>query len=835
MTVDALVDWLTTLKAPGLAALLRRRDDVLEAAPADLTELADALLAPSSLRLLLRRLNRPQLQVLDALAALPSGTSVGRLAELVGRAPDDPTVAAVLDDLVGRAAVVRDGELLWAPDELRTVFPHPLRLGSPAVDLLSGEQAAMVKQIAANQGLGVQPSKAAAVSALVGWFDDAEAVRRTVAALSPATREMLDQLAWRGPILTVTGGYGLFGHQLPDEIDWAARFGLLIRRGPWGNEFEMPAEVGLAMRGADWHAPFDPEPPAIATVPIGPQQIERPAAAAATAVLDHVTAILAECAANPLTLRKAGGVTSRDLKRLAKRLGLEIGPLVFLLQLCAAAHLVAGEETNLLVTDKYDEWLASEPSQRLAAILRAWWAAPVSPMYQPGPEAPSVPDLQLTGGGPRRLRGELFATLAAVTPDRVPAPADAFAATAWRSPLAILATADPLGLAEATLAEAELLGASASGAATPIGRALVSAPDGEPALPDPLTEALSALLPAAATVAIYQADLTVMVAGVPTAELAALLDAAAVRESRGHATTWRFTAGTVRSALDNGWDADGLVGALAGFARDGELPQALRYLIADVGRQHGRIAVRAFGCVLMVADEALAAELQAATALRKLGLAPLAPGVVGAAAPIHRVLELLRANGYAPVEQDDRGQVLIDRAPARRAASSDIVDRLARSLPSHRRPSAESVADRRSAADPLSVAKALVKAGVPKPARPARVEMLPANVIQLSSMLSRVAAGSGGGPGRALHEVDDDYIHLEMATPKLAPNERRLLWKALADGIPVRVTYQDANGTRTNRIIEPTELLGRVLVAYCHLRQDERNFALDRISSVRLG
>jgi hypothetical protein len=840
VTVDALTSWLAALSAPELAEVLRRRCDILEAPPADLAELAEALLAPGSLRQLVRRLNRPQLQLIDALSALPEDTGLRQLGELVGRAPQDPQFRAVLDELAAMAAVVITDEMISAPDELRTIFPHPLGLGAPAAVLLGGEPAVMLKRLAAYHGLGNAPTKAAALAAILPWYADGEAIRAAVSGLPSSSRELLHELAWRGPIAVVQTSFGPFGNRLPDEIDWAAGIGLLVRRGPWGNEFELPAEVGLALRGAGWHAPFDPVPPA---VPAGDarsaDQAEQSAAAAATAVLDQVTALLAECAASPPALKKAGGITARDLKRLAKLLGIDAAQLVLLLQLCAAGHLVAGEETSLLVTDKYDAWLASEPAHRLATIIRAWWNAPVVPTYTAGEDAPTTAQLPIIGGGPRRLRSELVARFAAVPLGRSASLSDILAAVGWHAPLAVLATVDPAGLAAATVAEAELLGVVAAvrrsgpdgpmmSAATGIARSLIAAPETVELLDDPLVVALRSALPAAEGTAIFQADLTAVVAGVPAAELAAVLDAAATRESRGHATTWRFTAASVRSALDNGWTANALTEALAGYAREGGLPQALRYLIGDVGRQHGRIAVRAFGCVLVLADEGLAAELRAAVGLRKLGLAPLGPGLLGAAAPVHRVLEMLRANGYAPVEQDDTGHVVIDRAPVRRAASADIVDKLARSLPPGRRPAPARVS---TPSDATTVAKALIKVGLPRP--PVPVKALPGNVIQLVPAMAR--GGVATAPARAIHDVDEEYLALEQFTPKLAPNERRLLWKALGEGTPIRVTYQDANGSRTNRTIEPTELLGRVLVAYCHLRQDERNFALDRISSVRLG
>jgi DNA polymerase-3 subunit epsilon len=59
--------------------------------------------------------------------------------------------------------------------------------------------------------------------------------------------------------------------------------------------------------------------------------------------------------------------------------------------------------------------------------------------------------------------------------------------------------------------------------------------------------------------------------------------------------------------------------------------------------------------------------------------------------------------------------------------------------------------------------------------------------------------------------------------------------EALAANQPLMITYVDAKGAETTRMITPIQVqvaYGEIyLVAFCHLRQAERNFRLDRISS----
>ena len=141
------------------------------------------------------------------------------------------------------------------------------------------------------------------------------------------------------------------------------------------------------------------------------------------------------------------------------------------------------------------------------------------------------------------------------------------------------------------------------------------------------------------------------------------------RESRGGATTWRFTADTVRAALDAGADGPGLLAELTAVATHG-VPQALSVLIGDVARRHGRLRVAAAGCVVRTEDAALAAEVAASRMLKSLQLRLVAPGVLVSPMPVPVALEALRTAGYVPAHEDDKGLPVIERrAPRARAAA----------------------------------------------------------------------------------------------------------------------------------------------------------------------
>jgi len=216
------------------------------------------------------------------------------------------------------------------------------------------------------------------------------------------------------------------------------------------------------------------------------------------------------------------------------------------------------------------------------------------------------------------LRAALIAAAADPTASTVDDPTALAELAIWQRPYAF---GDPATAPERAIAcwqEAALLGVTGAGAVTDVGRALL---DGA----DDVTGVLGDVGTTQRTVRV-QADLTAVVAGSPHADLTALLDLAANAESRGVARTWRFSPASVRRALDAGHTADSLLDALTKAAA-GELPQPLRYLIADVVRRHGSVRATAVACCLRSDDATLLGEIAADRRLRTLGLRPLAPTV----------------------------------------------------------------------------------------------------------------------------------------------------------------------------------------------------------------
>ncbi|GIF54543.1 helicase-associated domain-containing protein [Asanoa iriomotensis] len=807
---SALLSWLALRPSDELAAVLRRRRDVLPVA--DLESLAGRLEKDGSVAAALSTVPLPQAQVVEALAGL-GGPSVRpeRLADLLDRSEHDPDLTAALAGLAELALVWADetGALRMA-EPLWSEFEFPLRLGPPAAALLEVIDGDRLAGIAASWRVRLDRAAVATVLA------DPLRVRDAIETAPADTRERLDRLAHHGPAVELPGR----------ALGWALERGLVLPDG-W-RRATMPREVAMTLRGAGWHASFDPRPPVLAVNLAPAAAVDREAVAAGTRAVQRVGALLDLTERAPLAFLRSGGVGARELRRAAKLTGADETEVRLWLEIGYAAGLLGLVDETIAPTAAADEWRAGSPAERLATLVTTWLTLPTvsTAAGRPagGPQlAALLPDLAWAPvldcrPGLLRLLGELpagrGAAAAASADDGRLADADGVAAALrWRLPVLLPPAPDPL--VEGTLREARLLGVVAHGALSAIGRALVDAPG-------TVAVAGAGLLPDAVAEAIFEADLTVLVPGLPAAPLAMLLDAAAERTAAdGNAASWRFTPDSVRAALEAGFTAETLLEALRIVAADGKLPQVLEYLIEDAGRQHGQVRVRAVGCVLHTENPALAAELLSARPLRGLGLAALSPTILTSPRPADETLDALRAAGYSPAGEDATGAPTVRRAtrvratprrrpgpvPAARSRPAGDLDELA-----------ERLLDQGIAARPRLVAAGGADGAVPEEptARPMLWLVPPAGTVEAD-------------PDPAAAVATEVRRH----TPQLEARERELLVYAIVVGGPVTIDYRTAGGDFSSRVVEPLELDGKRMVAWCRLREDERVFGLNRIERVR--
>jgi hypothetical protein len=443
-------------------------------------------------------------------------------------------------------------------------------------------------------------------------------------------------------------------------------------------------------REPDGYARFDPAPPPRpATAPVDLEQVRKGGSHAAGSALEAVRRLIALLERSPLATVQAGGVGARELRRAAKQISTDETGMRLWLETAAAAGLVAlapdpaapeadrrqgrfrgrrwvvSDVRVALPTDAVDEWLAAEPTGAFTWLLLAWWWLPFIPTDRTdefGKPEPALRRVYDRGG--RGLRADTIGALTAIRPDHGLVENSELAEVLSYRAYELYRGWDVPAMVRTMLAEAELMGVVAEGALTPIGTALLHAVRTD-APADTLRSALDGLLPSASRTATFLPDLTAVVSGRPEASLARLLDEAADAESRDTASIWRFSTASIRRVLDAGRTCDDLLAALAAAAEN-PLPQPLEYLIRDVARRHGQVQVFDVASCVRVADPALAAELAADRTLASLRLRPLAGNLLASALPTSETVAALRTAGYAPVQQDDNGETVVERPPRRR-------------------------------------------------------------------------------------------------------------------------------------------------------------------------
>ena len=696
---------LRNLGPAGLTELLTLRPEVLgPPAPRSLAELSARLGHPVLLSLALARLGLPELQAAEALAALGPAAGRAALDGLLGI--DGPAGGQALDRVLGSLAargMLAPGRCRLDPD-LEAGWPQPLDLGPRVEDVLSVLTVTDLQAVLSLWGHGHRAGtrKSDLVSAAYRLLTEPDAVRAMAASAPAPLPEQLVQAAY-GRHQFSHWGYVLPHHSRfrQDRVspnEWAMFRLLLVADGRTGT-LRMPAEVALALRGAGWHAPFDPAAPPVAWQPVPAEVTRRSAGAAGADLVRLVSDLLRATSGTPLTLLKRGGVGAREIRRLARQLGAEPEPVRFVLALAHHIGLVAGGGAGVTGTAAGEEWLHLEPARALAVLVAGWMDLPDIPLdsddlaWAPL-DVPTATDLRrvvlglLAGSpgqapaGPGKIVGAVYWTMPTVLGRGLSGNVGA--------PTAPCDAAGPAGVrtVEAVLAEAELLGVTGAGAISPAGVAALTGGG-----VDAVEAAFGADLGSAQRSVVLQVDLTATVLGHPAADLAALLDLSADREARSSANVWRFGAASVRRALDAGLAASDLVAELAAAA-GAEVPQTLRYLIEDTGRRHGRLRAGGAGCYVRSEDAGLLAEVAADRRLRRLDLRLLAPTVLVSSAPVAEVMAALRSAGHGPVEEGAGGAAV----PARKAAPS------ARPRPRTARPQSP----RREPTDPARVAATLL-------------------------------------------------------------------------------------------------------------------------------
>ena len=739
-----LGSWLADLPDERLIRLLELRPDLAQPPPGSIAALAARAQARQSLKAASDELDFLRLAVIDALVVLHADTApvtVAKLLALIGGRAPESEVRDALDDLRERALVWGDTELRAAPD--------------------------------AGAGLPWHPGQVTLEDA----SHSGDQIAELIDGLNGPQREVLDKLLEGSPLGRTRDAAP--GAPADRPVPQLLAMGLLRRID--ADTVILPRHVGQVLRGEEpGPARLAAPDPVVATTTSADAD-----AAAAGAVIDllrELDVLLETLGATPISELRSGGLGVREVRRLAKITGIDEARLGLILELAAAAGLIAsglpdpqpagGEAPYWAPTVAADRFAEASPAERWHLLATTWLDLAARPALigTRGPDAKpyaALSDSLYSTAAPldRRL---LLGMLAKLPPGAGVDKTTASAALIWRRPR-WAKRLQPAQVAD-LLEEAHLLGLVGRGAISTPGRALVDG--GLKGGDADVVDAMARALPAPIDHFLVQADLTVVVPGPLERYLAEELAAVATVESAGTAMVYRVSEQSIRHALDVGKTADALH-SLFGKHSKTPVPQGLTYLINDVARRHGQLRIGMAASFVRCEDPTLLAQAVASAKAQALGLRVLAPTVAISQAPISEVLSALQDAGFAPAAEDSTGAIV------------DIRTRGARVPAPQRR----------------------------RPHRP----------------IPRPSGESLGAVVAVLRKVTTAPFGSVRIDPAVAMS---LLQRAAQRQDTVVIGYVDAAGVATQRVVSPITVAGGQLVAFDSASSRAREFAIHRITSV---
>lgn len=671
-----------------LRRLLAIRPDLILPPVPDFAALAARASTRVSLQRALDNLSRPQLQVLQAIVLLHDDDRVPVSRERLsaafatGRTED---VHSVVEDLVRRALIVAgdDGVLLPVGALAEALGPYPAGLGRPFRTLARSIPGFGPALVQAARLVDVVPASEAMTAAAA-----ARVLERATTNPEPWARLIRDAPAGASTVLvrlrdapvgsTATGGEGAAASP---AVRWLLDRCLLAPLDAL--HVELPREVGMAVRGHAVHPALELTPPVVANGTTRRSLRDNAAFGAIAETLRLVTALLGSVAASPVATLRSGGVGIRELRRIREVLGSTDSDAAWLLELAAAVGLLTLDpDDSRWKTSGLETWEALERDAQWLLLIEGWLLVNRAPALVGSrlPDGTAINALAAEASRPDApvVRERLLAVALELTDSVMPLGDVADRAgtvpvltesavtghAAWHQPRLHRRFAR---LLPGMLTEAAALGLTGGGALTDAGRLVAEGRFEDAslrirkALPDPVAHV------------VLQADLTAVAPGYLLPEVARGLLRIATPEGQGPATTYRFSAGSIRSALDVGEDAQSILAFLRTHTAT-EIPQALTYLVEDTAARHGSIRVGRAGSYLRTDDEAVIEAAMADPRAQQLGLVQLAPTVVVSPASPQELAALLRELGFAPtvdavvrtpVEESAAAPLRVPRNPLR--------------------------------------------------------------------------------------------------------------------------------------------------------------------------
>ena len=649
----SFADDLWTWSAEDLSYLMERRPDLLPASDRGLEAVARKAATAMSLGRVLVGADVGMLVVAEALVAIHPAT-IEEVDALLGTG-DQTAVLDAVERLRRCGVVVVDrrtnpGQAVIAPvGALRDLLHRPLGLGPSFVELADNLPTETIDRLATVTNAEGGGHRSPTIRAIAHRLTDPSVVERIMANAPDASRALLEELvSHRSPAIPLPTGYPYRALDPEDPLAWLMDTGLVISVTETGAE--LPRELVIAGMPDGLAAGAALRPIELRPVDgLGADVISGSTADNANRLLDGAESVLRMIGDGEVSVRKAGGIGPRELKRIAKRCRLEILDVARIFELVAVARLLRVDGGGLTTSDLAGRWWSLDRRRRYLVLVRAWLAS--DRFLSRGLVEATDPDRMAALGDVEPVaaagagREVALSTICRLDDGAAFRPDQLAAAVVWQGPnLWGAGEPPPETLVQWTLEEAELLGLVAGDAPGPILRALMASDEAA------LDAAAGAAMTDDQDKLVLQSDLTAVAFGPLAPSITRSLADMTERDETigdGRTPAFRFTEASVRAAFDRGWDTESVTGFLNEHSLSG-IPQPLEYLLADVARRYGAIRVMPAMSVIVTADDVTAVEVASNRKAASLGLRLIAPTVLTSPLDPVTVTEALRALGQFP-------------------------------------------------------------------------------------------------------------------------------------------------------------------------------------------
>ncbi len=720
----SLADELRSRGDQQIADLFALRPDLTSPVPNDFSSLSARASSTPSLIRALDSLNLFQLQIAEAISALDESLTRERLVTAT-----DPLALEALEKLWARALVYFDREVIRMPRALREL-------------------------------IGAKPAGLGPVSLVP---IDTKRIDSLLKSAPKMSAEFMKRMTW-GPAKGAIGDRRKTG----GAIDWLLENELMVKID--NEHVAIPREIGIHLRGGKIHRELAVNPPQITGDLVKFEENNQAAIASVSNLLRWVSELMDFWSEETPTLLRTGGLGLRDLRKAAEHLGVDENCAAFIAELCYLQGLLAIEgDGRVLPATGFDLFQSATSEQQWRDLVSIWLESTRVIGLIRIEESKGIAPLgnELDRVWAPRVRRTILELIKGQA-DIAPSLESLQQRLDWTLPSrkdAPLAKEFPRWV----MAEAQWLGIIGRGAISSFGHAFLHA---ERDL------GINAALPPAVDHILIQGDNTAIAPGPLTIELARKLSTFADIESRGNATVYRFTEGSIRRGLDHGHTGDEIKNFLKSTSKT-PVPQPLEYLISDVARRHGQLRVGYANTYIRCEDEATITSILKDRRLENLRLRQIAPTVLISESESGDSLETLRNSGYLPSMESQSGDVI--------------------SLPKQLR----------------AQSKARLPRAISETSEPTLA------VIQAAVKVLRT--------GDRAHSFTASRAEI----PRTTANETlAILRKSIESESTITIGYADTNGGVTQRIVDPVSIAMGNVIARDHGNDEVISFKIARITGV---